>query len=179
MLLSTTGYSDKQKEVAKKLIQKYVISPNDTNVGLVTYDNPFTTLQLKDGTNQKRIIQTLDAMKIRERDNVNDALDYLLGTVYTSKKGGSRPGVPKQAIFIVDDVNFKDSVRVSDQIEKLKNLGINAIFVTVGDNTNVVPVDTPFVDVYFFPDDLDSIDRIINPVIFSTGQGRVAFVCLL
>jgi len=170
LLLSSTGYGDKQKELAKKLVQRYVVSPNDTNVAIVTYDNPSITLQLKDGKNPQQILKTLDTMTIRERDNVNDVLDYLLGTVYTSKKG-SRSGVPKQAIFILDDVNFKDSFRVNDQVEKLKNLGINVIFVIVGDNTNAVPTNDPFGNVYFFPDDLGSIDRIIDPVIYDTGKG--------
>ena len=168
-MLSSTGYAGKQKELTRRLVQKYLISPNDTNVALVTYDSPSTELQLNKGIQQNTVLDTLDQMVIKERGDVNQALQYLLTSVFTDKQG-TRSGVAKQAIFIVDTVDFDNNVR--KEIEKLKSLGIRTMFIKVGDEKDGGDVSPDF-DVYFFPEDLEFFDRYVNAIVYITGQGRL------
>ena len=172
-MLSSTGFADKQKELTRRLVQKYLISPNDTNVALVTYDSPSTELQLNKGIQQNTVLDTLDQMVIKERGDVNQALQYLLTSVFTDKQG-ARSGVAKQAIFIVDTVDFDDNNSVRKEIEKLKSLGIRTMFIKVGDEKDGGDVSPDF-DVYFFPEDLEFFDRYVNPIVYITGQGRLIF----
>ena len=180
LLLSSSGYASKQKELARRLIQNYVISQNATNIALVTYGPVYTSLQLSKGILQTTVLDALQQMVIKDGSadgGVNRALDYLLTSVFTSGQG-ARPGVPKQSIFFVDNVDFPDSVGVSRKIEKLKSLGINTLFIKVGDDDGVskkptTTRDPDFANVFFFPDDLESLDQIINPIVYATGQGMV------
>ena len=177
LLLSSSTNVDKQKETARQLIKNYVISPNITNVALITYGPAYTSLQLNKGVSQTTVLDTLQQMNVNDGESVNTALDYLVTSVFTDRKG-ARPGVPKQSIFIVDNVDFKDSIDVGKKIVKLKALGIKTLFIQVGDGKvsddttkPTTTVDPDFADVFFFPDDLPSLDYIIKPIVYSTGLG--------
>lgn len=182
LLFSSATNADKQKEMARQLVKNYVISSNITNVGLVTYGPAYTSLQLNEGISQTTVLDTIEQMNVNDGGSVNSALDYLSTSVFTDKKG-ARPGVPKQSIFFVDDVDFKDSVGVGRKIAKLKALGIKTLFIKVGDDKKDGDATTPttpsatgdpdFADVFFFPDDLPSLDYILKPIVYSTGQGRL------
>lgn len=181
LLLSSSTNIDKQKEMARQLIKNYVISPNITNVALVTYSPPYTSLQLNRGVSQTTVLDTLQQMNINDGDSLNSALDYLSTSVFINQKG-SRPGVPKQSVFIVDNVDFKDDIGVGRKIARLKALDIKTLFIKVGDDsddgtTSKTPTGDPdFADVFFFPDDLPSLDYIIKPIVYSTGLGRLYFI---
>ena len=190
-VLASSRQPEKQKELTRRLVQNYVISLEATNVALVSYDPVYTSLQFNKGTSSDKVLTTLQQMKINDGSavgSVSRALDYLSESVFTRAQG-TRQGATKKAIFLVDsDIEFSGNPIVKKNIDKLKSLGINSIFIQVGNfdggnadaNKNIGPTkNSPdnWNNVFFFPDDLESgFDQFVDSIVSAIDKGMSSFV---
>ena len=166
---------EKQKVISRKLIRNYQIKPKYTHVSLVTYgETPNLVLNLQSGTSNQVVKSQIDQL-----NNPNDgnglikALKFLISTVFT-ETNGVRLGVTKRAVVFFNKTFVENPLELQKQVQAVENAGIKIIFIGLGD-VNVIDPSIPenlFGDAYFFPDELDSIDRIIVPIVRRTRKGE-------
>lgn len=174
---TTTGFKEKevsdqkQKLIAREFINKYVISQKDTHIGLVTYTSfPETVIELRDGTRPLSVQRSLDMMSITRGDGLLNTLKYLTGTSFTARQG-ARPDVSRQVVLILNMVDSQQS-DIQKQIKTLKDAGIEMTTINTESKTGDDSRNDPTSDVYFFPDELDAIDRLLDQVVAGMNQGN-------
>lgn len=85
---------------------------------------------------------------------------------------GARAGVTKRAIIFLDKPFTGNPADLGVQAKKIEDAGIKIIVIGVGDNFDHKSIKDAFGDIYFFPEDLGYIDRIIKPIVQSTKKGK-------
>lgn len=133
-------------------------------------------MALQDGTNLPSVLRSLDGMSITRGDRLVDALKYLEQSSFTAKQG-ARSLASKHVILILNNVDIDNSPSIQERIKALKRAGMKMTIINTGEKPEKDDKDDdtsdPIVDVFFFPEDLDSIDRLLDRVVSAMKKGRL------
>lgn len=116
-----------------------------------------------------RLLSRLD--KPGSGSNLNDAFMQARISLF-SEENGARPDTPKVLIVYVNNqIANADISSLGVEARALQNAGVKIVLIGIGDEVNkgILP---GFVDVWFFPDDLPSMERLIQPIFQASLPGN-------
>ena len=121
-----------EKDLAKKMIDKFDISRRSTLVGAVVYDSSGRLAwRLGDLVDARSTIYNIDRLqRFRNGNNVLKALEIARDDLF-SLNNGARRDVPKTLIVFIDKTEARDQ-RLEDTANQLKDKGIKVIVIAVG-----------------------------------------------
>ena len=122
----------REKELAKKLIDKFDISRTSTLVGAIVYDsNGRLAWRLGDVIDARSTIYSIDQLRrLRNGNNVLKALEIARDDLF-SMKNGARKDVPKTLILFIDKTEERDQ-KLEDTARQLKDKGAKVIVIAMG-----------------------------------------------
>ena len=122
----------REKELAKKMIEKFDISRTSTSVGAVVYDSGGRLAwRLGDLADARSTIYNINRLqRLRNGNNILKALEIARDDLF-SIKNGARRGVPKTLIVFIDKTEARDQ-RLEDTAKQLKDKGVKVIVIAVG-----------------------------------------------
>ena len=121
-----------EKELAKKMIERYDVSNSAALVGAISYDDDARVeWRFGDAIDAKSTLDKIDRLRrLRDGNNVLKALEIALDDLF-SPKNGARRDVPKALILFVDKTDARDQ-RLEDTAKQLKDKGVKVIVITMG-----------------------------------------------
>ena len=125
-----------EKELAKKMIEKYDISSSATFVSAITFDNDAKAeWKFGDVIDLRSVNDRIDKLrKLRPGNNILKALEIARDDVF-SIKNGARRAVPKTLIVFIDKTEMRDQ-RLEDAAKQLKDRGVKVIVIAIGPEVN-------------------------------------------
>lgn len=163
-------FLSKQKIAATEFLKNYHIKPSATAVALIeNSEDNFSYLAFKESKNIDVVLSRLKQVKNPPSGtNLHQSLNYVMSSVFTKEQGSSLTAAKNVLIFL--DSPFNGSLsQLDDQVKLLEDGGVKVMVIGLGADEDHEM--TNIVDVFFFPEELDSISRWIKPVIQRTLDG--------
>lgn len=161
----------KQKLATTEFLKNYHVKPSATAVALIeNSEDNFSYLAFKESKNINVVLSRLKEVKNPPTGtNLHQSLEYVMTSVFTKEQGSSLTASKIVVIFL--DSPFNGSLsQLDDQVKVLEDSGVKVIVIGLGaDHDHGL---TTILDVFFFPEELDSISRSIKPVIQKTLDGK-------
>ena len=125
-----------EKELAKKIVEKYDISTSATLVSAITFDNHAKMeWNFGDITDLKSVNNRIDQLrKLKPGNNILKAVEIARDDAF-SVNNGARRGVPKSLIVFIDKKEMRDK-KLQDAAKQLKYKGIKVIVIAIGPEVN-------------------------------------------
>ena len=154
-----------EKELVKKMIERYDISNSAALVGAISYDNDARVeWRLGDAVDARSIVARIDRLRrLRNGNNVLRALEVARDDLFAIKNG-ARKDVPKTLIAFIDKTEARDQ-RLEDTAKQLKDRGVKVIVITMGpevDKKDVTGIASSPKDVISLPDPSKSAEDVIS-----------------
>ena len=131
----TDNEFDKLKELAKNIVDKYKISKEGTNVGIIEYSDEINVKvplgSTHDASQLKRLVDNITPSKGSQRFTA-EALKKAAKQVFPATSSG-RLGAHRVLIVITTGPT-SDTEDVSNAVEETKKAGVSVFIVTVKDN---------------------------------------------
>ena len=164
-----------EKELAKKMIEKYDISTSATLIGAISYDNDARVAwSFGDVIDAKSTIDRIDQLqRYRNGNNVLKALEIARDDLF-SIKNGARRDVPKTLMVFIDKTEARDQ-RLVDIAKQLKDKGVKMIVIAIGpevDKKNVAGIASDPKDVISSSDPSKSLQDVISKAAGQVIQGK-------
>ena len=165
-----------EKELAKKMIEKFDISMTSTSVGAIVYDsNARLVWRLGDLVDARSTIYNIDRLqRFRNGNNVLKALGIARDDLF-SIKNGARRGVPKTLIVFIDKTEVRDQ-RLQDTAKQLKDKGVKVIVIAIGpevDKKDVAGVATGTKDLIKPLDLSKSMEDVMSQAVGQSKPGKL------
>ena len=121
-----------EKELSKKMIEKYDISKSATIVGGISYDNDARVeWRLGDVIDTKSTVNRIDRLRrYRNGNNILKALEIARDDLF-SVRNGARRDVPKTLIVFIDKTEARDQT-LESTAKQLKDKGVKVIVIAIG-----------------------------------------------
>ena len=168
-----------EKELAKKMIEKFDISKTSTLVGAVVYDtNARLAWRLGDLMDARSTIYTIDRLRrLRNGNSILKALEIARDDLF-SLNNGARRGVPKTLIVFIDKTDARDQ-RLEDTAKQLKDEGVKVIVIAIGpevDKKDVAGI-TSSPNILIKPSDLSkSVEDVILQAVQQSKPGKLTLL---
>ena len=168
-----------EKELAKKMINKFDISRTSTLVGAIVYDsNARLAWRLGDVVDARSTIYNIDQLRrLRKGGNVLKALEIARDDLF-SLNNGARRGVPKTLIVFIDKTEVRDQ-RLENTAKQLKDEGVKVIVIAIGpevDKKDVAGITSSPKDL-IKPSDLStSVEDVILQAVQQSKPGKLTFL---
>ena len=164
-----------EKELAKKMIERYGISSSTTLIGAISYDNDAKVeWRFGDVIDAKSTVDKIDRLqRLRNGNNVLKALEIARDDLFT-KRNGARKDVPKTLIVFIDKTGMRDK-RLEDTAKQLKDKGVKVIVIAIGpevDKTDVAGIASSPKDVISLPDPSKSTGDVISKAVAQSLPGK-------
>ena len=138
MLDGSDSLTRKQFESIKKFVSdtlnRYTISPKETQVAVVEYsDTPTIVVSFNDFKDRDTLQEAIDTIRPSrgKYTATDDALKLAADQVFSPERG-SRPGFPK-ALILITDGESTGPEPLRDAAEPLRKKGVPVYVVTIGD----------------------------------------------
>ena len=182
-----------EKELAKKMIEKYDISSSATLIGAISYDND-AKVEWRFGNviDAKSTVDRINRLRrSRNGNNVLKALEIARDDLF-SIMNGARKDVPKTLIVFIDKTGMRDE-RLEDTAKQLKDKGVKVIVIAIGpevDKTDVAGLGPDLkkkevagiasspMDVISSPDPSKGTDDVISKAVAQSLPGKRDVFCL-
>lgn len=153
------------------MLKSYTISTKSTLAGAILNGNkPSLPIKFGDAVTYNYFIGLLKGLNNPANGNNLDSAFQIARTSMFSEDNGAREDVPKTLLVFVDNKVTGDVVDLGQEARALQEQGVKIVLIGTGEDVN--PTDyEDIVDVYFFPEDLPSMNRIIYPVIQAVLPG--------
>ena len=167
-----------EKELAKKMVEKYDISSSATLIGAISYDNDARVeWRFGDAIDAKSTINKIDRLqRLRNGNSVLKALEIARDDLFLIKNGARR-GVPKTLIVFIDKTEVRDQ-RLEDTAKQLKDKGVKMIVIPIGPEVNkkdVVGIASSPKDVILSPDPSKATDDVLSEAVSQSMPGKMHF----
>ena len=165
-----------EKELAKKMIEKYDISNSAALFGAISYDSDARLeWRFGDVIDAGSTVIRIDRLRrLRNGNNVLRALEVARDDLF-STKNGARRDVPKTLIVFIDKAEVRDQ-RLEDTAKRLKDKGVKVIVIAIGpevDKKVVARIVSDPNDVVSLPDPSKSAEDIISKATAQSLPGRI------
>ena len=172
----------REKELAKKIIEKFDISRTSTSVGAVVYDSSGRLAwRLGDLADARSTIYNINRLqRLRNGNNVLKALEIARDDLFSIKNGGRR-GVPKTLIVFIDKTEARDQ-RLEDTAQQLKDKGVKVIVIAVGpevDKKDVAGIAGSPNDLMKPLDLSKSMEDVMSQVVEKAKPGKLVLVLMV
>ena len=164
-----------EKELAKKIVEKYDISNSATLVSAISYDND-ARVEWRFGNviDAKSTIDRINRLqRSRSGNNVLKALEIARDDLF-SIKNGARRDVPKTLIVFIDKTEARDQ-RLADTAKQLKDKSVKVIVIAIGPEVNkkdVATIASGPKDVISSHDPSKSMKDVISKAIAQSIPGK-------
>ena len=171
-----------EKELAKKMIDKFDISRTSTLVGAIVYDaKARLAWRLGDLVDARSTIYNIDQLREpRNGSNVLKALEIARDDLF-SIRSGARRGVPKTLVVFIDKTEMRDQ-RLQDTAKQLKDKGVKVIVIAIGpevDKKDVAGITSCPKDL-IKPGDLSkSVEDVILQAVEQSKPGKLTLVLIV
>ena len=120
-----------EKDLAKKIVEKYDVSKSATLVGAITYDDDAVLAwKIGDATEKRTTLDRINQLQRRGNGkNVLKALQIARSRLFSSENGARR-NAPKTLVVFVDKV--VESRQLDIVSKELEDNNINVIVITIG-----------------------------------------------
>ena len=167
-----------EKELAKKIVEKYDISNSATLVSAVSYDDAAKVeWSFGDVINAKSTIDRIDRLqRYRNGNNVLKALEIARDDLF-SIKNGARRDVPKSLIVFIDKTEARDQ-RLGDTANQLKDKGVKVIVIAIGpevDKKDAVGIASDPKDVISLSDPSKLTEDVTSKAVAQSIPGKKCF----
>ena len=164
-----------EKELAKKMIEKYDISSSATLIGAISYDNDARVeWRFGDVIDAKSTVDRINRLRrSRNGNNVLKALEIARDDLF-SIMNGARKDVPKTLIVFIDKTGMRDQ-RLEDTAKQLKDKGVKVIVIAIGpevDKTDVAGIASSPKDVISLPDPSKPTGDVISKAVAQSLPGK-------
>ena len=164
-----------EKELAKKMIERYDISNSAALVGAISYDNDARVeWRFGDLIDAKSTVDKIDRLKrLRNGNNVLKAIEIARDDLF-SIKNGARRDVPKTLIVFIDKTEARDQ-RLEDAAKELKDKGVKVIVIAMGpdvEKKDVAGIASSPKEVISSTDPSISIDDVISKAVAQSLPGK-------
>ena len=169
----------REKELAKKMIEKFDISKTSTLVGAVIYDtNARLAWRFGDAIDARETVYRIDGLRrLRNGNSILKALEIARDDLF-SMKNGARRGVPKTLIVFIDKTETRDQ-RLEDTAKQLKDKGVKVIVIAIGpevDKKDVAGIASSPKDL-IKPSDLSkSVEVVILQAVQQSKPGKLTLL---
>ena len=121
-----------EKELAKKMIEKYDVSNSAALVGAISYDNDARVeWRFGDFIDARSTVGRIDQLRrYRNGNNVLKALEIARDDLF-SVKNGARRNAPKTLIVFIDNMDARDQ-QLENTAKQLKDKGVKTIVIVMG-----------------------------------------------
>ena len=151
-----------QKDVAKQLLDKFVISPKDTHIGLLTYGRESKIVKkLGQIRNQIEAENAITGVSLGVAGNNLVSLLKRVRTQFFLPSYGARSNVPKSLLIFVNGDDDVTTDELKEEAVKLREMGVKVVVLGFGENADPSKLRqlAPTEDAFFFGDDLPEILR--------------------
>ena len=164
-----------EKELAKKMIDKYDISTSATLIGAISYDNDARVeWRFGDVIDAQSTIERIDRLqRYRNGNNVLKALEIARDVLFKINNGARRD-VPKTLIVLIDKTEARDQ-RLGDTAKQLKDKGVKVIVIAIGpevDKKDVAGIVSDPKDVISSSDPSKSSEDVISKAVARSIPGK-------
>ena len=164
-----------EKELAKKMIEKYDISRSATLVSAIKFDNDAKTeWKFGDVIELRSVKNRIDQLqKLRPGNNILKALEIARDDIF-SIKNGARRGVPKTLIVFIDKTEVRDQ-RLEDAAKQLKDKGVKVIVIAIGPEVNkkdVAGIASSPKDLIKPSDFFESKEEVLSQAVIQSRPGK-------
>ena len=164
-----------ERELAKKMVQKYDISNSAALFGAISYDNDARVeWKFGDVVDAKSTIDRIDRLRmLRNGSNVLKALQLARDDLF-SINNGARRDVPKTLIVFIDKTEARHQ-RLEGIAKQLKDKGIKVIVIAIGsevDKKDVTGIASSPKDLISSPDPSMSTDDLVSKAIALSMPGK-------
>ena len=161
------------------MLKSYKISPRHTLVGTILNGNsPSLPIKFGEAVTYDYFIRLMSNLQNPGIGNNLNNVFQLARTSLFSEENGARAGVPKTLIVFINSKVIGDIADLKEEANVLQATGVKIVFVGIGPDAGPDEV-KEIVDVWFFPEDLPSMERIIYPVIRASYPGKFCTFLLL
>ena len=167
-----------EKELAKKMIDKFDISRKSTLIAAIVYDSSARLAwKLGDLVDARSAIYNIDRLqRLRNGNNVLKALEIAQDDIFSIKKGARR-GVPKTLIVFIDKTEVRDQ-RLEEAAKQLKDKGVKVIVIAVGpevEKKDVAGIASSPKDLIKPSDLSESIEDMMSQAVAQSKPGKLTF----
>ena len=167
-----------EKELAKKMIDKFEISKTSTSVGAIVYDsNARLAWRLGDLVDARSNIYNIDQLRrLRKGGNVLKALEIARDDLF-SLKNGARRDVPSTLILFIDKIEARDQ-RLEDTANQLKDKGVKVVVIVIGpevDKKDVAGIASSPNDLIKPLDLSKSMEDVMSQAVAQSKPGKMIF----
>ena len=174
----------KEKELAKKIVEKFDISRKSTLVGAVVYDrNARLAWRFGDLVDARSTIYNINRLqRLRDGSNVLKALEIARDDLFSITRGARRD-LPKTLIAFIDKIEVRDQ-RLEDTARQLKDKGVKVILIAIGpevDKKDVAGIASSPKDLIKHLDLSKSVEDVISKAVQQLKPGKLTFIeiCIL
>ena len=166
-----------QQRLVQDILTSYTLSSKATLAGVIL-NGAQPTIPIKFGAAVtrdyfNRLVLGLDNPPFGS--NLNGALQ-LARTSLFSEENGARANVPKTlVIFVNKKLASADVSSLGTEARALRAAGVKMVLIGVGDDVDKDAM-RDFFDVWFFPDDLPALDRLVYPVVIASLPGKFSHI---
>ena len=170
-----------ERELAKKMIEKYDISSSATLIGAISYDNDAKVeWRFGDVIDAKSTVDRIDRLqRLRNGYNVLKALEIARDDLF-SIMNGTRRDVPKTLMVFIDKSGVNDQ-RLEDTAKHLKDKGVKVIVIALGPEVkkkDVAGIASSPMDVISSPDPSKATEDVVSKAVAQSLPGkRDVFLC--
>ena len=158
--VDTTTF-DKIKKFIMASLKTYIISPNDTRVGLFSFGGMVNeaSISLQDGISKLVVEQGIYSLeKVGGSRQINEAISFADEEMFTAR-AGARPQAGKVLVLLItgkNDPNVKN--KLPDVARKLKGKGVEVFVIVIGKDADTNEVNAIASD----PDSIAKVDDSDN-----------------
>ncbi len=164
-----------EKQLIKKVIDKFEIGPSAILVGSVLYEStPDLVFQLGDYVTRQQLKQGIDRIRrSRGGGDVIKGLEMVRDQLF-NERYGARRNVPKTLIVFVDDKPRSDNEikQVARLARDLREKEVKIIAIGIGSDVDKRLLTSLTTDKIFYPPNLGSVDDVSTGVTEATKPGR-------
>ena len=164
-----------QKRFANSMMDKYIISPDATLIGAVTYGRDASVAtRFSSGKDKATTVSLINRLQNpKDGSNLKNALEVARDRLF-SERYGARRNVPKTAVVFVDTKTSNLPADLSTTAKSLKENGIKIIVIGIGPDTDkkelAALADS---EAIFFPESLEEMERQVSPVVQAALPGKI------
>ena len=153
------------------ILKSYKMSVDSTYAGVVTNGKyPALSIKLNAAASYEDFIIYLKNLKNPGGENKLNNAFQIARTSLFSEENGARDSIPKTLIVFSNSDFSVDMNDLSDEAQALKDIGVKIVLIAFGKEAGQESL-KQLVDVFFFPEDLQSLKRVLQPVIYAALPG--------